>query len=149
MDLIWWFAKLQCGIMVHRLTYENLWTVDRLSNLLLGIINIGFVLFTYTHHVNWLIPLGLINTTAFTYAMANKNIFQEFLLWLGFEEKEKVLLYRTNQLQAKEKINEKEFFSFTTNQANVFVFDASYDSAYLPYKNLKLRKIYSRKVTKM
>lgn len=122
MTLIWWLVKLHCSIIVDRLTYEKLWSTDRVSNLLLGIINLGFISITIFHHVYWLIPLVLINTTALAYAVANKNIFQEILLELGFEEKEKILLYQINQLKYKAQFDTNDFFSFTTNQSNVFVF---------------------------
>ena len=122
MKLIWWLAKLQCSVIVDRLTYEKSWSVERVSNVLLGIINLAFVSIAVFHHIYWLIPLGLINTTALAYAMANKNIFQKFLFDLGFEEKEKILLYRMNQLKSKELINYDDSYSLTTNSSNVFVF---------------------------
>ena len=118
-------ARLQWSIIVDRLTYDKSWSADRVSSVLLGIINLGLISISYLHHIYWLIPLGLINSTALVYSMANKNLFENLLKQLGFEEKESILIYQKNQLKAKEKIeeNENNFEILTTNQSNVFVFE--------------------------
>lgn len=125
MDLIIWLVKFQWNHMVDRLTYDKSWSIERVSNLLLGAINLALVSLSFLHHFYWLIPLGLINSIALVYLMNNQNIFQSLLKYLGFEEKGKILLYNRKKIPTKEenKDIENNIYIFTSNPSNLFVFE--------------------------
>lgn len=128
MSLILWLAKLQWSITVDRLTYEKLWSIDRVSNLLMGVINIIFVIMSLLHHSYWLIPLGILNTSILISSMTGKGLLHGILTNCGFKDREEILQHLKIQVKAREQIKKKmndfKVNALTTNSANVFIFDS-------------------------
>lgn len=125
MGIILWIIKFQWNQFVDRLTYDKSWSIERVSNLLLGAFSLAFASLSFLHHFYWIIPLGLINSIALVYLLNNQNIFQSILKNLGFEEKEKILLYNRKKMPTKveNKDIENNIYIFTSNPSNLFVFE--------------------------
>lgn len=128
MKLVLWLAQLQWGITLDRLTYEKLWSVERVSRLLIGCINILLVTLTLAHHSSWLIPLGIINSIVLISSISGFEILSYFLMHLGFKEKDQILRDLKIIKKAKEAINKKKNESFyagsTSSSTKVFIFDS-------------------------
>lgn len=128
MSIVLWLAKLQWSIIVDHLTYERFWSIDRVSNLLIGVTNMVFISLSLVHHLNWLIPLCFLNVSILVSSMLGNSILNSILTNLGFKEREEILQHLKIQVRAKEqikkKMNECNIDSSTNNTANVFVFDS-------------------------
>lgn len=128
MKLILWLVKLQWSISVDRLTYEKLWSIDRVSNLLMGVINIFLVTLSLLHHPNWLILLAFINVSILISSMTGNGLFHGFLKNIGFKEREEILQHLKIQVKAREQIKKKrheiERLTSTTNHSALFIFDS-------------------------
>jgi hypothetical protein len=127
MSPILFLAKLQWSITVDRLTYEKLWSIDRVSNLLVGVINIIFVIMSLLHHSYWLIPLGILNACVLISSMTGKNLLHSILTNCGFKDREEILQHLKIQVKAREqikKMNDIKVNALTANSANVFIFDS-------------------------
>lgn len=128
MSLITWLLKMQWSYTVDRLTYEKGWSIDRVSNLIVGVMNTFLVVMAAIFSLNWLIPLAIFNMSVFVSSVTGSGLLHGFLTRLGFQEKEKILKEIRIQIAAREQIKKKMTESnnqFTTsNEACVFVFDS-------------------------
>lgn len=119
---------MQWSYTVDHLTYEKGWSIDRVSNLIIGVINTFLVVMSVMHSVNWLVPLALFNLSVFVSAVTGTGLLHGFLTRLGFQEKEKILKELRIQIAAKEQIKKKMTESYnqsaTSNEAHVLVFDS-------------------------
>jgi hypothetical protein len=128
MKLILWLVQLQWGMTLDRLTYEKQWSVERVSNLLVGFVNILLVTLALTHHSYWLMPLGLINSVLLISSISGFEILNQLLLNMGFKEKEQILKDLKIMVKAREankkKMNEDIHLCLTSSANKVFIFDA-------------------------
>ena len=128
MALIIWLTKLQWNLTIDRLTYEKHWSIDRISNLLIGVANFILVIHSLLHHSFWLIPLGFINASVFISSMRGDGLLLHFLTRCGFKEREEILQHLKIQVRAQEqikkKMNENDKYLSTSNFAKVFIFDS-------------------------
>lgn len=128
MSFITWLIKMQWGYTVDHLTYEKGWSIDRVSNLIIGVINTIIVTMAVIHSVNWLIPLAIFNVSVFISSVTGTGLLNGFLTRLGFQEKEKILKELRIQIAAKERIKKKiadcQTHFTTSNESQVFIFDS-------------------------
>jgi len=128
MSFITWLIKMQWGYTVDHLAYEKGWSIDRVSNLIIGVINTMIVTMAVLHSVNWLILLAIFNVSVFISSITGTGLFNGFLTRLGFQEKEKILKELRIQIAAKERIKKKitdcQTHFTTSNESQVFIFDS-------------------------
>lgn len=119
---------MQWSYTVDHLTYEKGWSIDRVSNLIMGVVNTFLVVMSVLHSVNWLVPLAFFNLSVFVSEVTGTGLLHGFLTRLGFQEKEKILKELRIQIAAKEQIKKKMTEcqnQFTTsNESKVFIFDS-------------------------
>ena len=97
MAIIVWIVKAQWCFTVDRLTYEKLWSIERVSNLLIGSINLALILISLLFQSNILIVFVLFNAV-----MLKRNLLHSLLARCGFQKKEDILQHLSRQAHARE-----------------------------------------------
>lgn len=121
MSLIIWLFQVQWNHAVEDLTYNKLWSVERLTKLCLGCMNLvllGVVLF---HSAYWLIPLGIVNLAEMVAAIRGKIVLGHVFLKMGFKEQRDISML---DLCTHAKPIVYADLPLTGSSAFVYVFDA-------------------------
>lgn len=101
MSIIVWFLKAQWGFTVHHLTYQKKWSIERLSNLIFGAMNLAITVMSLLHDSNWLIALVVINIGLLLSLLAGKDLLHHLLASIGFQERKIILQHIKVQTQRK------------------------------------------------
>lgn len=64
----------------------SLWSIDRVSNLLVGLMNIGFILMALMIHPFWFLPFALLTISELISVIVGKSLFLLALENFGVKE---------------------------------------------------------------